>query len=284
MFIVDAAKVAFGAQDGGAKEAANERARLASQGVDVEDQAEGMGRDERGKAAADFRLPVFLVVAVERASVDEDAAESGVPFALDLGEEMVADAVAVEGGVEVGSVLAPGEAAGGEPGEQLFAIDVEEGADDAVGGDWTDAGKPGGSGASQESEQDRFGLVGTGVAEGNAVEAELEAGTLEEGVAEAAGAFLEIAVARARIGFVDHDWKRQGPGEISDEGFVGRGFGSAEAVIDVQDGETVAQSGERAQEGDRVGAARDGDSDRAAAIEHVITRDSFGNAREQEPA
>ena len=284
MFIVDAAKVAFGAQDGGAKEASNERARLASQGVDVEDAAEGMGRDECRKAAADFRLPVFLLVAVERASVDEDAAESGVPFALDLGEEMVADAVAVEGGVEVGSVLAPGEAAGGEPGEQLFAIDVEERADDAVGGDWTDAGKPGGSGASQESEQDGFGLVGTGVAEGNAVEAELEAGTLEEGVAEAAGAFLEIAVARARIGFVDHDWKRQSPGEIADEGFVGRGFGSAEAVIDVQDGDTVAQSGERAQEGDRVGSARDGDSDRAAAIEHVITRDSFGNAREQEPA
>ena len=87
------------------------------------------GEKELGEEAAEFGLPAGLFFAGEFGEVGEGLVEVGVVGA-ELGEELVADAVAGVGGVGVGGVVAPGLVEWIEEGLDVGAAGVEEGAED----------------------------------------------------------------------------------------------------------------------------------------------------------
>ena len=87
------------------------------------------GEQELGEDAAEFGLPAGFFFAGELGEVGEGLVEVWVVGA-ELGEELVADAVAGEGGVGVGGVFAPGLVDGFEEGFDLGAAGLEEGAED----------------------------------------------------------------------------------------------------------------------------------------------------------
>src|ERR1019366_9126169 len=92
------------------------------------------GEVEAGEAG-NLGLPIGFFGEREVRSVGEGFAEGGVPLADQLGEQLVADAVAgeIEGGV--GGVFAPGDGAVAEEAGDLGAVDLDERADDAARSD-----------------------------------------------------------------------------------------------------------------------------------------------------
>ncbi len=73
-----------------------------------------------GEDAGEFGLPVSLLVTGDLGEVGEGLVQGGVDVAQG-GEEIVAKAVAGEGGVPVGLVLLPGLAGGVEEVQDLGA-------------------------------------------------------------------------------------------------------------------------------------------------------------------
>jgi len=132
-----------------------------------EDGAAAAGEVEAGEAV-DLGLPIRFFGEGEVGGVGEGFGEGGVPLAGELGEQLVADAVAGEIKGGVGGVFAPGDCAVAEEANDLGAFDLDERADDAAARDGADGGESGGAAAAEEAEEDRFGLVGAGVAEGDA--------------------------------------------------------------------------------------------------------------------
>jgi hypothetical protein len=172
------------------------------------------------------------------------------------GEEFGADAVAEEAGARVRRVFAPGEAVFGEVGADGVARERKERTDEAGAGGGENAAEAGGSGAAQEAEKDGFGLVGGGMAGGDAVDLTGVDPGGEQTEAFAAAVLFEIA----GDGLAGSGEKREIGGELADEGLVGVGGGAAEAVVDVEDDEgSVVAAAESVEEEDTIGAAGDGD-------------------------
>jgi hypothetical protein len=167
-----------------------------------------------------------------------------------LGEELVADAVAGEGGVGVGGVFAPGLVDGSEVGFDFGAASVEEGAEDSSfweGDDGVDGGEAFGPCTAEEFHEDGFGLVveGVGGEDGVGVAGGEELG--EEFVACVAGGFFDgfvcVGDAGGDVGVVEVKGDAEGDAEVFDKLLVGVGFGSAEMVVDVDGGEADAEGG-----------------------------------------
>ena len=124
------------------------------------------GEQDLGEDAGKLGLPVGFLVACELGEVGEGPVERGIEGA-ELREELMAEAVAGEGGVGVGGVFAPGLVEGAEEIFDLLATDGEEGAEDAGGGtagdgdgeDGVDASEAFGPGSTKELEEDGLGLV-----------------------------------------------------------------------------------------------------------------------------
>jgi hypothetical protein len=90
------------------------------------------GEEELGEDAAEFGLPAGLFFASEFGEVGEGLVEIGIVGA-ELGEELVTDPVAGEGGVGVGGVFAPELVGLSKEGFDLGAAGVEERAEDFAG-------------------------------------------------------------------------------------------------------------------------------------------------------
>ena len=218
--------------------------------------------------------------------------EVGVEGA-ELGEELVADLVAGEGGVGVGGVVAPGLVGLLEEDFDFGAARVEEGAEDFAGAlvgvvdedygvDGAEALSPG---AAEELHEDGFGLVVEGVGgedavgvakgdEGGEVLVADGAGGLFDSLGLAGGAGFGDAVGDAGVVEVEGDVEAGAEG--FDELMVGGGFfGGADAVVDVGGGEADAEGFagcgvggvEGEEEGDGVGSAGDGYADAVAGAD-----------------
>ena len=116
----------------------------------------------------------------------------GIPVAGQLWQQLVPDAIAGECGAGVGGVVAPGDAARAQIPLYLGAIDFDQRPDNAVAGDRADAGQPGAPGAAQETEEHGLGLIGAGMAGGDAVDGSGLRQTLEEFQADRARRLFEI--------------------------------------------------------------------------------------------
>lgn len=211
--------------------------------------------------------------------------QGGVPVASELGEELVADTVTGEGGVAVGGVFTPGEGALAEPGFDFGAVEGEEGADQAVGGNGPDTGQPGGSGAAKKAEEHGFGLVGAGVAEGDAVQAAGLEEFGEEPAAGVAGRLLQVITGfLAEPGHVDlgqMEGQAEAGGEVADEGGIAGGLAGAQAMVEVQDLQAQIPAGrelaEDVEQADGIRAAGDSHSHPLGRLKHVITSDVSGH-------
>jgi len=120
-------------------------------------------------------------------------ADAGVPL-LELGQELMAEAVAGVGVVLVGGVFAPGLAEAGKVGFHLRPGCGQHGAQDASFwklDDWVDSGEAFGPCAAEEFAEDGFGLIVEGMGRGYGVDDTSGHKFAEPGVAEAAGGFFD---------------------------------------------------------------------------------------------
>jgi len=150
---VDAVKVASDAGDGLAEKAALEGSGQAMELVNIEDPGLiGPRSEEAGGLGAGGGLQVISILSGEFGGVGQEGLEGGVPLLLEEGQEDGAETVAGEGGVGVGEILTPGKTLGGGPGAEFSAGGLEEGAEEALGGDGEDTGESGGAGSAEEAE------------------------------------------------------------------------------------------------------------------------------------
>ena len=141
-----------------------------------------------------------------------------------------------------------------------------------------DAAQPLGPGPAQQLHQDGLGLVvqgvrgedGVGVAVGDELPEEVVAKvarSLLDGLGPAVGARVKDAVWNAGVADVQRNFEAQA--ERLDEGEIGVGLVTAQAVVDVDsrqsDAERVARLGvggvQQKQQGNRVRASRNGGAD-----------------------
>ena len=202
-------------------------------------------------------MPAGFFFAGEFGEVGEGLVKGGVEVA-ELGEKLVADAVAGEGGVGIGGVVSPGLVELAEVGLDLGAADAEQGTEDIARAGWgivdqddgVDAAESFSPGSAEELHEDGFGLVvegmggenGVGLAggdeRGKEVVADVACGFFD-GFGAACLAGLSDAVGNA--GLVDVERDVEAGAEVGDELLVGIGLGCAEAVVDVDGGEADAE-------------------------------------------
>jgi hypothetical protein len=163
---------------------------------------------------------------------------------------------------------------GAEIGAEGGAAEGEEWAED-VAGFGVNAAESGEAGAAEDVGENGFGLVVGSVGYGDAVEFFFGDESIEEGVAGAAGGVFKINFFAAGfcgyIGAGGEKFQIKLLGEGGDEFFVGVGGFTAELVIEVDDAgnetEFRPEFGEKTQQGDGIGAARNGDADAFAGME-----------------
>ena len=201
---------------------------------------------ELGEDAVEFGLPAGLFFAGELGEVAEGLVERWI-FVAEKGQNVMADAIAGEGFVGVGGVVAPGLMELAEVGLDLGAADLEERAKDLAGAFWlrwiwdddywVDSAEAFGPCAAEELHEDGLGLVieSVGGEDGVGLAGEDEGG--EEVVADGAGGFFDgfsgLGDAVGDAGLMDVEGNVVAGAEVMDELLIGVGFGTAQAVMDV---------------------------------------------------
>lgn len=208
-----------------------------------------------------------------------------------LGEKLVADAVAGMLGAGIAGILAEGDAVAGGVIAKGGAGEVEQRThEEKVGVDGRGvgpghAGEAVTAGAAKEAEEEEFGLVVGVVGEGDHPAAGAGGGAGEKLVAgEAGGHFRAVAgefgVLLVPPGFLEAgqaEFLRRGAGE----GGVGVAGVAAEAVVEVGDGELPAvvlgQAVEQVEQDHGIGAAGDGNEDGLARRQELPRSDRSRN-------
>jgi hypothetical protein len=114
----------------------------------------------------------------------------------------------------------------------------------------------------------------------------------EESVASLSCGLFQVASGREG-GLFEETREAEAGGKVLDEPGILVAFGAAEAVIEVKDGERerwrerVAEAErlleEEVEKGNGISASGHRDTKRLSWLEHVITKDGFGDALEQRP-
>jgi hypothetical protein len=243
-------------------------------------------------------------------SFAEGLAETRVVITLESGQEVGTHAIAEEFRTEVGGVVAKKLAARKQELLDLLASRGEKRTDETRRRRWkgllarvgvggvgglnvagvgvvgqfgkveaaVDSGKTTGPGASEQSHEDGFGLIVTGVCGGHGVEAMDGGSTEEKAIAGAAASGFKGEMKQSGEGGdifgLDGGIERKPGCEFADEALVGLGVKSAEVVIEVKntehDAETRSEFREGTQQSYGVGAAADGDPEALAGMDESM--------------
>ncbi len=139
MLEIDASKVAFGELDGAPDESAGHGFWERRQNACAEFDA---AIDEKHLKFGNFGLPIGFLLAREIGQMSERVLNFRIPLRGELRQKSMANAVARKTGIEIGSVLAPGNVLGAEKRFDLGAGHVNEGPDEMTR-DWRDRGESG---------------------------------------------------------------------------------------------------------------------------------------------
>lgn len=237
------------------------------------------GEQQRGQDAGELGLPVAFLVAGDGGEVGK----LGVDLRIVGGEEreqVVAEAVAGKGRIEVGGVFAPGLIDAAQPGFDLRAASGEKRAQDqrfGVDKGGMDAAETFRPGSAEKLVEDSLGLVVEGMGGGDGVELAGGQEVAEEGVTKVAGGLFEsLAVGLSGGGGV-HVVAVEGEavpgGEVGNEGGIGVGFRPTNAVVNVDNGEDKADLkggiDEGAEQGDGIGSAGDSHAEAHAGAQEL---------------
>jgi len=262
--------------------------------------ADWFAREEQLRQdAAELGVPARLIFAGQLGQVGQRLVDGRI-LCTQHGQDGVANAVAREGFVGVGEVGAPGLVAGIEKGDEFGAADSEQRTEDfaGVGGagdedDRMNAAEALSPCAAEELHQYGLSLIVQGVRGEDGVGAAIGDELTEEVVAQVArglldglwlagGARVNDAVWNAGAADVQRNFEPQA--ELLDEGHVGVRLVSAQAVMDVDGGESGAEGVawlgvggvQQKQQRHRVRATGDGGADAVSGAN--VTRMSVGSA------
>jgi hypothetical protein len=133
---------------------------------------------------------------------------------------------------------------------------MNHGADEAIGGDGRHTGEASETGTAKKTVKNGFGLVGLVVTEGDGAKLQAGARFGKESTAGVAGELFHVAGADG--GVMDFDGQSELRRQFTHEDFVGVGFGGAEVMVHVEDGDLVAGKAVKdVEEGDRIGTGGD---------------------------
>jgi len=140
----------------------------------------------------DERIPEVFVLGGKRGEAGEGFFGGWVAGLGQRGEDLMADAVAGQAQVRIGGILTPGDAARGQPGPDFIAPDLNQRTDNALGGDGPDCRESCGRSAAEHAKEHGLGLIGEGMAGGDALQVMVLHGLKEEGPAGVAGCLLDV--------------------------------------------------------------------------------------------
>ncbi len=220
----------------------------------------------------------------EIGEVGERAGEARIQLAHERGQEPVSDAGALEVEIEVAVVPAPPDAVLDQERAHLHAVAIEKRSDDSAA-PRPDAREATAPCPADDAQQDRLGLVVAGVAGCDLRCAQRVGRALEKGVAHTAGFRFEVGGRDARrLAQARHV---VATGEVLDEGAIGRTLRAAHAMVEMRrddgDVERLAQGEQSRQQGDRVGAARDGREHGVAGCEELVPSYARAHRVEKRP-
>lgn len=177
------------------------------------------------------------------------------------GQKLFTHPIAEEARIFVRGILTPLEALLGKEPTDGLSRQAQQRTNEARTGSGEDAAEAGRPRAAEEAEEDGFGLVGGGMTGRDPVNYALRSPLGEEPEPGLTARLLQIPHHSAPLRHMTGQISSQAP----DEGLVGIGRRTAEAVVDVEDDQrTVMYGTEGVEEEDTVGAAGDGDSQRGA--------------------
>ena len=169
------------------------------------------------------------------------------------------DSVPKKGGVEVRSILAPVQPAGGEGGPDFRSAEVKKRTNHARAGGGANAAQSRGPGAAQETPEDGFGLIVFCMAGRHGIAMTFGDLRGEEVVAGGARGLLHIS--RQGRCCRHEDRQLEPRGQIADEPLIKIRFLSAQLMVYMQDCGGDTEIGQRMQQEHGIGAARYRDSD-----------------------
>jgi hypothetical protein len=278
-------KVTFGIPDGASQQTSG-YGQIQGSEVGGAEQENGPSPDQdAGGYPFDCLVPVPLLVLDQGGHVRQRIREGRIPALGQGGQETMADAVPREGGVPVAGIFPPGNVAFPEEALDGLAVHIEQRTYNAFSGDGKDAREPGGPTAAQDAKQNCLRLVRTRVAERDTIHYTGLQPPAEELPPDSPGQLFEVlpafGVQKTDVGFLDVHIEAQPNGHFSDEASVVERFLSPQAVVQMQHPEAQSPAGRKldqdVQQADGIGATGHGHTNRVAALEHVITRDGFGD-------
>jgi hypothetical protein len=241
--------------------------------------------------------PVVFFVAGQGRQVRERLVELRVEGVAQQRQEFVAEAVACEGSIAIGLVFAPGDAAFAKPGFDFGAVDFEERTNQALAGHRQDPREAGEPGPAQDAVEHGFGLVGTRVAGGYAVEGSRRDQIRIKSLPDLARGLFQVAIHGWNIGVAKMERKRDSGSQVRDEFGVRHRRRAANPVLDVNHAEAqipqriqvTCQLAQGMQQEDGIGASRYSDADALPGfgrreVKHVMSRDGLGYAVEHSSA
>jgi hypothetical protein len=278
-------KVTLCIPNGASQQTSGDRQLQGSEVGGSEQQSRAPPNEDAAGNALDLLVPISLLVLDQGGHVRQRIREGRIPAPGQGGQEVMADAVSREGGVPVAGIFPPRNVALLEEALDGLAMHVEQRTYNAFPRDGKDAREPGSPAAAQDPEQNCLRLVRARVAESDAIHQTGLQPPAEELPPDSPGQLFEVLAAlgsqKADVRFLDVYIEAQSTGHLADETSVVKRFLPPQAVVQMQDPEVERPTGRKfeqdVQQAHGIRATGHGHANRVATLEHVITRDGFGD-------
>src|SRR5579863_3614385 len=216
--------------------------------------AAALPRPDLRQQMQEFALPVIFFGAGDLGGLGQCQADGRVQIAFEAGENSMPYAVAGMPQVAIAGVFAPGLAQSSQANLQVFSAGGQERTDNSCGALWTckrqlrvDSCQAAAAGAANDFEENGLSLIIKSVSGGDPIQTGLPEQATKILVAQFPCSSLDAEMLLCRISScvatVAKEVQFMEPGKFGHKFSVGVGFGPAQLVVEVNDGENNANLG-----------------------------------------
>jgi hypothetical protein len=233
-------------------------------------------QDRTGEAIdIGFAPTFFLSCDIRR--VRQYLANVGIPFACQLGQQRVPDAIARESWIAIRRVLAPFDSPRSQMSLDFSAADLEQRTNETLPRHGQDPRQTGDARAAQQAEENGFGLIVESMASGDVIRHALLDQAREESPPDLASYIFEISVLRRRLRFVPIKRETVSRSDLRNEALVFLRRLPAPLMIDMRDSdkrrsEAWRQFPQTFEQADRIRPSGNGSDDATPWSEHGMAR------------
>lgn len=226
-------------------------------------------------------VPVVFLIAGQIRKLCQPAVEVGIERLTQERQDFVPKAVAGESAIRVRLVFAPFDLVLAHPCLYFRALHIQQRPNYTLLGNWQDTPQTGEPGASQDTIQYGFSLIGAGVPSRDPVYGSSTDQGLEETLTSAAGGLFEILCRARELRFQKVKRKAESSGNLTDEFSVGPRRFAANAVFDMDHAQVQVPMrrhvAEQVKKADGIEAPGNRHAYAHAGPEHFVSLDGLQN-------